>query len=487
MKNKQEKTITRINPKTKSAVRSITKRKPLHKHHFFFPIAGTIAVLIGTYFAIQLGKGYRPTTEGLAGTGLLAANSFPPGAEVYINDKLSTATDDTLNLSPGEYNITIKKDGFIPWEKLLTIQQELVTQTNATLFKSVASLSPLTLSGATNIVPSPDGQKIAYAVASASAAAKNGLYVLELTSSNPLALQNSPKQIVRNSANLNFSEAQLLWSPSSNQILAHFEPTPGETSNYLLSPDSLNDAVTLRDVTARLNIILSEWEEDIVLRETKQFSLLPLELQQIATQSAVNVYFSPNEEKIMYTSTEYVTLPEKIIDAPPATSTQPQERELEPEGIYIFDLIEDTNFRIGSIDIDVPRIQKHLLLTSDYQQTDANADIFLQIDTKEPITRFNHLQDIYSFANTQANFHTHYSSLYVNGHQWYPDSYHILIKLEGKIDIMEYDRTNWITVYSGPFENDFVYPWPDGSKIIILTNLNPNSDLPHNLYAVDVK
>jgi hypothetical protein len=140
----------------------------------------TICLLgVGTFAAIQWGRGYRPDFKNgqLKGTGLLTANSYPKGAQVYINDKLTTATDDTLNLPPGDYQIKIVKDGYIPWEKNLKLEKELVTQTNALLFPAVPDLKPLTFTGALNLTPSPDGQKIAFVVASASATPKNGLYI----------------------------------------------------------------------------------------------------------------------------------------------------------------------------------------------------------------------------------------------------------------------------------------------------------------------
>jgi len=450
------------------------------------PILSIVFIIVGTYVAIKIGQGYRPTLEGLAGTGLLAANSFPPGAEVYLNDKLTTATDDTINLPPGEYDITIRKDGYTDWKKKLNIKQELVSQTNATLFRSVPSLSPLTLSGAANIIPSPDGQKIAYAVASASATTKNGLYVLPLTSS-PLSLQNGTQQIARNTPTYDFSEATILWSPNSSQLLVHFDLEGGQSSNFLLNPSSLNNIDTLPDVTARLSIIFSEWEEDVVLRETKQFALLPDEFKLIATASAVNLYFSPNEERVMYTATDTVKIPENLIPTPPATSTQTEYRDLEAGGVYIYDLTEDKNFKIGQVDPKTITRQKNLLLLSLYQQLTPGNETLVSSQNGELITRFNHLQDPQDINKTIQNFQDHYSSIYVNQYQWYPDSNHILIDNQDRADIIEYDATNLTTLYAGPFLEGFVYPWPDGSKLILLTNLNPSSTLPANLYAVDIR
>src|SRR5690242_17228533 len=85
-----------------------------------------IFVMGGTYLMIRYAQGYRPTSGGtIKGTGLLSANSFPNGGEVYINGKLSTATDNTLNLDPGEYQIEIKKDGYHTWSKHVKITEEL--------------------------------------------------------------------------------------------------------------------------------------------------------------------------------------------------------------------------------------------------------------------------------------------------------------------------------------------------------------------------
>lgn len=438
----------------------------------------TIAIIIGgTYLAVQIGKGYRPTSQGLTGTGLLAANSFPSGAQVYVNGKLTTATDDTLSLAPGDYTVTIKKEGYLPWEKTLTLQKELVSQTNATLFRSVGSLTPLTLNGAANITPSPDGQKIAYVVATASATAKNGLYILD-TSSNTLSLPRDPRQISKLPTSFDLLDATLLWSPNSQEILVHTESKNTE-SNYLLSSSNLNDFDVLADVTPRLTIILSEWEEDIVSRETKQFGLIPPELQLLATQSATNVYFSPNEDRFLYTATAAATIPENLLPKPVSPNTQVEDRHLQPNHLYVYDLTEDKNYHLG--EFVTPSVTKKLLLQSDYAPSASVSASPL------PITAYNQLQVKNDFAATALNFKVHYSSINVAGFQWYPNSTHLLITYPDRIDVVEADATNWVTLYSGPFDNQFVYPWPDGSKLIILTNLNPATSNSPNLYTVDIR
>ncbi len=461
-------------------------------------LSGIAFVVIGTYIAIQFGKGYRPSREGVAGTGLLAANSFPPGAEVYIDGKLSTATDDTLNLPPSEYEVELKKLGYLPWKKRLTVLEQLVTQTNAELFRAVPSLSPLTLSGATNLKPSPNGQKIAYAVASASAQAKNGLYIVDLTESNfPGTTTPQPTQIAKNVNGFDFTNANLLWSPDSNQLLVSFGSD--STSIFLLEANTLNQLDELPDVSVRLSVILSEWEEEIAIRETKQFALLPEPMQLIATASAKNVYFSPNEEKMFYTATASATIPEGIIPPLPASNTQPQERTLKVGSLYVYDLKEDRNFAISETLEPTPAqpikptsgkvaaeivTSKQLLLLSNYTEPNDSASISALTQTNNG--PFNALQAEDNLLQTFANFESHYSSLFVSNFQWYPNSNHLLIRGTDRIDLVEYDNTNRIALYAGPFSSGFVYPWPDGRKLVIVTNLNAALSLP-NLYTVDVK
>ena len=420
-------------------------------------------LLAGTLGAIQFAKGYRLNLKNgkVAGTGLLVANSFPKGASVFINDKLTTATDDTLNLPPGDYHIKIVKDGFIPWEKNLKLKKELVAQTNAHLFPAVPDLKGLTHAGALNLTPSPDGQKIAFSVASASARLKNGLWILDLSGS-PLSFSQEPRQIVQTSSIFDFTNAQFTWSPNSKQILAK-----DKTGTVLMDTDRSNDPKNLTDVTAKLPLILQDWEEQLELKRKRQWEKLPEEMQKIASESAKNVYFSPDEEKMIYRMVKSAIIPEKLIPPLPASNTQPENRELEPEKIYVYDLKEDRNFLIAKNAKTEDTDAKTLKDTSEVMLDGSSKENALEV-------RLKAIRD-------------QYSPLGVEQLQWFPTSRHLILTKADKITILEYDNTNLAAVYAGPFEESFVYPWPDGSKLLILTTLNPSSPLPPNLYAIDLK
>jgi len=412
-----------------------------------------IALIAGIFLAINYAKGYRPSlkNKALQGTGLLAANSSPKGASVFINDKLTTATDDTLNLPPGEYAIKIAKDGYIPWEKTLTIEAELVTQTNTRLFPSVPDLKPLTFSGALNPTPSPDGQKIVFAVENATTDTKNGLYVIDLTT-NPLNITADPRQITRTSQKYDFLSAQLTWSPDSSQILATLNSSQPDELNVLLNPNSFNDIADLKDVSAQLPVILTEWQDLIIKKDHEKLIQLPEFMQTLATQSAQLFYFSPDENKLMYLASDTVDIPAELIPPLPASSTQLQTRQIEPGKIYIYDLEEDKNFLL---------------------------------DKAQPLT-------ISDNPTTPQKLTYHYSGLYTSNTQWFPDSSHLLTittdeNNQSKIIISEYDNTNQHVVYAGPFANQFAYPWPNGNRLLILASLNGGSNLPPNLYSINLK
>ncbi len=437
-----------------------------------YTIASATFILLGTFLAIQYAKGnFRLTKNGyVAEAGLLAANSFPPGAELYVNDKLVSATDDTIYLEPDEYTVRIEKEGYSPWQKQLTITKELVTQTNAVLFPRFPSLTPLTFTGVENVSPSPDGQKLLYYTASASATTKNGLYVLELTN-NFLSLQKGSRQITENTGIIDLESAKNIWSPDSTEIYLFTK-----SRELLLESDKKNNLATAIDVSFQQKSILSKWQEEMYIRERQFMDKFPEEVIQIATQSAKNVYLSPDKERLLYTATASITIPDSIVPPVPSTNTQLETRNLEPGKIYVYDRIEDKNFLVGQEKPNNDNPTKELLATDLY-----NRD---PLELESSPSAFQTLQATVS-AETIKRFSTYHSPLYANTFQWFPDSKHLIYTTDDQIHIMEYDGENDTIVYSGPFAHNFVYPWPDGSKLIIVTTFSPNSPL--NLYAIDLK
>ena len=122
---------------------------------------------VGT-LAILYAKGYRfgfqENQVTISSRGLLVTNSDPSGAQVFIDGELKTATNNTLSLPPKKYLVEIKKEGFIPWQKEIIIEKEIVSQIEAFLVPLAPSLTALTFSGVVTPVISPDFSKIVYIV-----------------------------------------------------------------------------------------------------------------------------------------------------------------------------------------------------------------------------------------------------------------------------------------------------------------------------------
>ncbi|HEX8923233.1 MAG TPA: PEGA domain-containing protein, partial [Patescibacteria group bacterium] len=384
-----------------------------------------IFVIGGTYVISVLARGYQinflniKNGSVVSATGLLSATSSPKSASVYINDRLISATDDTINLPPGEYKVKIIKDGYLPWEKTIHIKKEVVFQTDTQLYRSVPDLKPITLTGALNPVLSPDGSKIAYAVASASASKDNGLYMIELSDS-PLPIgRNSPRQIANNFPGIDWSKFTYTFSPNSQQILATLKQS---NVSYLLSLNSPVTISNLVDVTPRLSLIKDDWaaqDKTIVL---SRLDKIPKELRSlIATDSSKHITFNTAENKVLYLSAADGSLPDHIIPAPPAQSTQNQSRSLKKGSWYVYDIEDDTNFLIGTTD---------------------------------------------SLINPS----------------WLPNSDNIIYVQNNSIQVIEYDATNRQTLFAGSFTPDVVYPWSDGSRIVTLIAPYTGADV--NLYAI---
>lgn len=478
-----------------------------------------MVIAFGAVLAIYYAQGgLRFTDNGLSPqTGLLVINSLPTGAEVLINNRLVTATDDTLYLDPDTYMVEIKKDGYNPWRKTLQVETGLVTQTNTRLFPIAPSLTNLTFMGAGNITPSPDGQKLLYYTDQATIPRRNGLYVLEMVGGT-FALQRGPRQISEDSGLIDLTTAQFIWSPDSAEVMIL-----DENREVLIDVGRRSNLDELPDISFQRRQILSDWEQEIYLQEQQALAQFPDEVAVIATQSAKNVYWSPDKKLLLYTATEAVNLPEGLVPPLPATSTQPEERSLNPGSIYVYDREEDKNFKVGEEEIitsdngepsELTKPEKWLIAArlaernklaekeelEEREAIMANEEVIAgeeveddplglvettaeDSDLDRPQT-FDSLQNA-DLGQTALNFQTYYSALYTNTFQWFPDSRHLLYVRDDKVYVVGYDNTNPTVLYAGPFAESFLYPWPDSSRVLILTTFSPDS--PANLYAVELK
>ncbi|MCL4354585.1 PEGA domain-containing protein [Patescibacteria group bacterium] len=394
------------------------------KKQLLIPLLTLSILLVATILVILYGKGYRFSFErgkpDLSGTGLLVATSIPDGAQVFINGHLTTATDNTINLAPGSYEVKITKEGYFPWNKKIIVKKEVVAKADAYLFPTAPKLENITSIGVSNPVLDPTQTKIAYNVSSQSALTKNGVYVLDMSARPILTLQSAATQIADDTLGA-FSSTLLSWSPDASQLLA----TISGRATYLLNARGFNQ--NPQDITETIAGVNSTWSKQENDKEKARLSALSSKTRALVVNNFNVIGWSLDETKVLYKAKASTELP--IIISPRmigANSTEEQ-RSIKKDSVYTYDLKEDRNYKI-----------------LDSLET-----------TSKPLS-------------------------------WFPDSKHLVYVNNQKVEIMEYDGQNITTVYAGPFVNDYVFSWPDATKIVILTNLgNPN--IPANLYTIVLK
>lgn len=72
-------------------------------------------------------------------------------------------------------------------------------------------------------------------------------------------------------------------------------------------------------------------------------------------------------------------------------------------------------------------------------------------------------------------------------HLWLPDSRHIIMVEENQISVVDFDGTNKAVIYAGKFEDSFVFPWPDSSRLVIISSFPTPTASEPNLYGINLR
>lgn len=398
---------------------------------------GTLLIIaLGALVAFFLVKGYSfsPKEGRLVGTGLISVASAPDGASVYIDGHLVTATNATIpSLQPKPYTLKIIKEGFIPWEKKVEVAEGLVTEVKATLFPALPTLYPLTFNGVESPILSPDGSKLAFAVpfnADSRVRQKGGIWVWTM-SNQPISFARSaePHQLSSSTETLDFTKAKIKFSPDSAQVLVTLyegKETEANLRNYLLPVDRYSSTSDLRDITPMVTATLQGWEDDQKTQDSALVAAIQdLKIRQIASSSAA---ITSNLEPI--TPLKWSPDGTKFIVASGSAK------------LYDLSSAESSGKNASKSNQGVPAA---LMGNKEYALPQALA------------------------------------------YYWLPDSKHVILVGEDKISICELDGGNISEIYAGKFEDNLVFPWPDSSKLVILTSFNTTTALKPNFFGINLK
>lgn len=404
---------------------------------FIFTLFSLILIGLIAGGAIFLAKGYRYQTDTgtFAGTGIISVSSLPDQASVYLDGHLTTATDDNItSLPPKNYKVRIVKEGYIPWEKDIEVSKGLVSEIKATLYRSIPTIYPITYSGVDYALLSPDNLKLMYIIPNGlegglAAERKSGIWVWVMSNQGGLGLGTGEvqRQIVQ-SAGVDYTQAKYRWSPDSSQI---FVDLPER--KLLLDTNGLNDVP--RDITANYESTLKSWDQtESQTRLTKLSQIENIELRKTASDSAA-LKWSPDETKILYTDKE--------------------------GGFKLNDLSLDKSFSLpkASSYAFLPD-SEHLVMvesagTTGTMSTTGTTGGEAQVQSPKPSPSGNlTIKDLFALS---------------------------------RISIIEIDGTNRAEIYYGSVEPNVVVPWPDNSRLVVISSFPTQTASQPNLYGINLK
>lgn len=190
----------------------------------FFVI--TLLFFVAAPATIFYTQGYRFDFEKkkVVQTGGIFIKALPKEAEVYLNGKFKKKTDFLFgqefvgNLIPGNYNILVTKEGYVPWKKELQVQEKQLTTANYIFLIPKDPGWKLFEENVTNLWTSPTGKQIAIEKTG------NGERTLEIKS---IGMKNEREPLRINLQKLRGREIKsITWSPNEKRLLMKTAASP---------------------------------------------------------------------------------------------------------------------------------------------------------------------------------------------------------------------------------------------------------------------
>ncbi len=235
-------------------------------------------------------KREKDDTIDLTKTGMVSAKSIPEGATVILDDKVITATNDTIpGVEPGTHKLRIEKKGYETWYKDIEVFEELVTDITAVLVSQSPVFEPLTNTGAINPSVSPTYTKLAYF---SKDEATPGVWIIPINQGGLNLFRASPFVVLEDTKVIKYSEGKnISWSPDEKQLLV-------ETSDsfYYLVDMETNTAQSITNYEE----ILQEWTE--LLKKKREDFVAEIDIPDSIKKIAISekVLWAPDGKKFLY-------------------------------------------------------------------------------------------------------------------------------------------------------------------------------------------
>jgi len=227
-------------------------------------------------------------------TGMISAKSQPEGANVYLDDKLITATNNSISgVDLGKHKLKIVKNGYITWEKEIEVFPELVTDITAMLISQTPRLEPLTNTGARKPTLSYSLEKLAFFSKDPEA---SGVWIVSFKDQGLNFFANSAKNAVKDTNFVKYSDGKnITWSPDEDELLIE----TNESKFYLVNL-ATNNVSPINNP----NETKDTWNKKIQKKRLDFISKIEIPEDRVKIASDENTIWSPDNKKFIYKKVE---------------------------------------------------------------------------------------------------------------------------------------------------------------------------------------
>jgi WD40 repeat protein len=249
-------------------------------------------------------SGNVPTVNGgIKQLGVIRINSVPEDVKVYLNDKeVGLVNKQISDLEPGNYELTISRDGYNSVHKTIKVKSQLVEDVFARLYPNNLKLEQMNSEEVSNLVFSNDGGYIYYYIKNAAKSTDSGIWRERVSNNTPLNLFTANKQLLLQPTSalkdkLDSYDVKLIPSSDNRKLLLQLSKD-SNTATYLLNAETTNSISEIKPLEELLPFAFDkvEWLNTSGTLLIKSGKLLA-EYNLNTTQLNV-IYVSPSEKPV---------------------------------------------------------------------------------------------------------------------------------------------------------------------------------------------
>lgn len=392
---------------------------------FFITVITLAFIILGAGIAVLLTKGYifSPKEGKVVGTGIISATSSPDGASVYLDGHLTTATNTTIPQLPTKV-YSVK----IVKEGFIPWEKQIEVKEGL-----VSEIKATLFPSIPTIYP------LTFSGVKNPVLSEDGQ---KLAFAVPLSTESGRLKQRGGIWIWTMGSAPIAFSRSSepHQIIASTPSLDFSKASLRFSPNAKQILVSLQE---------GDWPGEA---NTRNFLLSADQFTQTADAQDITAFLSST------------------------LKTWEDDEKTKDEG-RILAIVDSRIKKVASSAAMIkwsPDETKFMVL-------DDGEEKVKDRKTKDKI-KPELAAKVYDLA-----FQKNYDLPAAKDYLWLPDSKHIIVVRENNLAIADFDGSNIAVVYGGRFEDGWVFPWLDSSRLVIMTSFDTPTASQPNLFGINLK